>query len=137
MTNEESKAQTKKHPPFARSPYYKKGGRPRKDDRSKHGHKVTVRFSDDELTLIRAYAGGAKLPLAKYIRETVLGRKPRAALTEQEREIVQHLGELRYHLQQMNNYFAHDPEWDIVRFENENIIHILKGILGLNTRDKK
>lgn len=52
--------------------------RPRKPDTEKKRHMVTLRFSDDELAQLRQLAKDAGVPPYTYVRETVLGRRPKA-----------------------------------------------------------
>ena len=52
--------------------------RPRKPDTEKKRHMVTLRFSDSELAQLRQLAKDAGVPPYTYVRETVLGRRPKA-----------------------------------------------------------
>ena len=128
----ENLSQQKGKPPH-RTPYYDKGGRPHKADKEKHRHVVSVRFSDEEFAQIRAYAKGCKMPLSAYVRDMVMDRRPRAALSEDERTIVAHWGEILKHLTNMDNYFKHSTSWNLCRFEMEQMIGIIKDMLGITS----
>lgn len=125
--NEKSKQNAK--PPH-RSQFYDKGGRPHKADTEKHRHVVSVRFSDDEYNQVRAYAKGCKMPLSAYVRAMVMDRRPRTALSEDERTIVAHWGEILKHLTNMDNFFKHSNSWNLCRLEMEQMIKIIKDMLG-------
>lgn len=114
-----------------RSKFYNNGGRPRKAEADKAKRVVSVRFSQSDYDLIKAYAHGCKMPVSRYVRDLVLGKRPRTALSEQERIIINYWGEIRQHLQNMDNYHKHDPSWNMVRYENEELIKIIKSMLGL------
>lgn len=68
--------------------------------------------------------------VSDYLRNVILGRTPRAAFTEEEREQLKVVSSLRFNLQQLNNYF-HGHEWLRVKQENERIIILLKNLLKI------
>jgi uncharacterized protein (DUF1778 family) len=89
---------------------------------------LTFRVNDAERRIIEDRAQSCNKSVSDYLRQVVLGRTPRAAFTEEEREQLKTVSSLKFNLQQLNNYF-HGHEWLMVKLENERIIHALKSIL--------
>lgn len=87
------------------------------------------RVSDDELASIQAGADACDMKISAYVRELVLGKTPRAAMTDEERKLFMDLREMLTNLRQMRNYFnkdRKDPQvWKklttVVNFMNDKI----------------
>lgn len=91
---------------------------------------LTFRVNDAERRIIEDRARNCNKSVSDYLRHVVLGRTPRAAFTEEEREQLKVVSSLRFNLQQLNNYF-HGHEWLRVKQENERIIMLLKNLLKI------
>lgn len=91
---------------------------------------LTFRVNDIERRIIEDRAKECNKSVSDYLRQTVLSKVPRAALTDEERDIMKACISLKFNLQQINNYF-HSHQWDNVREENIKIINVLKRIMHL------
>ncbi len=64
-------------------------------------HAPKVRFSDEELAALRARARECGRPVARYVRETVLGSVPKARRHAAEQELIRHLARIGNNLNQL------------------------------------
>lgn len=87
------------------------------------------RVSDEEKAGIQAAADACDMNISTYCRALVLGKSPRAAMTDEERKLFMENREILAHLRQMRNYFnkdRHDPKvWEelslVVRVMSQTI----------------
>jgi len=91
---------------------------------------LTFRVNDAERRIIEDRARSCNKSVSDYLRQVVLNRTPRAAFTEEERELLKLVSSVKFNLQQLNNYF-HGHDWPRVKQENEIIISKLKSILKI------
>lgn len=66
------------------------------------------RVSDEEKAGIQASADACDMNISTYCRALVLGKNPRAAMTDEERKLFMENREILAHLRQMRNYFNKD-----------------------------
>lgn len=64
-------------------------------------HKRLIRFTDDELALLRERARAAGRPLARYVRETSLGVVPQVPREAADAELIRQLGRIGNNLTQL------------------------------------
>lgn len=107
------------------TPYEKQYG----DTERTRRNMLFFRVSDDERTSIKAGADACDMKISAYVRELVLGKTPRTAMTDEERKLFMDMREMLTNLRQMRNYFnknRKDPKvWEklttVVNFMNNKI----------------
>lgn len=64
-------------------------------------HAPKVRFSDEELAVLRERARECGRPVARYVRESALGSIPKARRHATEQELIRHLARIGNNLNQL------------------------------------
>lgn len=112
-------------------PFYRH--RASKADPTKRSKVITLRLTDMEYDLIARTADECLLTKSEYVRQLALGYEPRARLTEEQVTLLKEVREVRYHLQQMSNFFSRedDATWRDTLYWLRRIIDKLKPLLKL------
>ena len=95
----------------------------------RRNEKITFRCSALEKDALAEQAARCSLSVSEYCRSLSLGGRPRERYTEEERQLLRDIAQLKGTLQRLNNYFG-GRQYREVFEENRALITELKKILS-------
>ncbi|KAA5280152.1 mobilization protein MbpA [Bacteroides faecis] len=95
----------------------------------RRNEKITFRCTKLEKDALAEQAARCSLSVAEYCRSLALGGRPRERYTEEERQLLRDIAQLKGTLQRLNNYFG-GRQYREVFEENRALITELKKILS-------
>jgi hypothetical protein len=95
----------------------------------RRNEKITFRCTELEKDALAEQAARCSLSVSEYCRSLSLGGRPRERYTEEERQLLRDIAQLKGTLQRLNNYFG-GRQYREVFEENRALITELKKILS-------
>lgn len=95
----------------------------------RRNEKITFRCTELEKAALSEQAARCSLSVSEYCRSLSLGGRPRERYTEEERQLLRDIAQLKGTLQRLNNYFG-GRQYREVFEENRALITELKKILS-------
>ena len=95
----------------------------------KRTEKITFRCTRLEKLALAEQAARCSMSTSEYCRSVSLGRQPKERYTEEERQLLRDIAQLKGTLQRLNNYFG-GRQYREVFEENQILITELKKILS-------
>ena len=100
-----------------------------RDMEVRRNEKITFRCTELEKDALAEQAARCSLSVSEYCRSLSLGGRPRERYTEEERQLLRDIAQLKGTLQRLNNYFG-GRQYREVFEENRALITELKKILS-------
>ncbi|WP_438287984.1 mobilization protein MbpA [Streptococcus mutans] len=95
----------------------------------RRNEKITFRCTELEKDALAEQAARCSLSVSEYCRSLSLGGRPRERYTEEERQLLRDIAQLKGTLQRLNNYFG-GRQYREVFEENRTLITELQKILS-------
>lgn len=95
----------------------------------RQNEKITFRCTRYEKLALAEQAARCSMSTSEYCRSLSLGGRPRERYTEEERQLLRDIAQLKGTLQRLNNYFG-GRQYREVFEENQALITELKKILS-------